>query len=478
MNESKKILCGIVCLLSLGFAAEASATEWTDRTRDVYVDGQLDPNAQVLAARDSDQVAVITDALPRAVVFDVPGQTVGWLEKSALVLNAERTEATCEVAPEMATEGTCLKVDDSYLIETGGHSLLIAPHLGKIGEIDLDELWRTAPVWKSRAAAYEPDPEIVKALSAVDRDVEVQVIFGTWCGDSKHYVPELLAALEKAANPRIELRLTSILRGFTEPLDFVRDQRITNVPTVIVSEGGREIGRIVETPAADDAESDLAAILHGETPNHVGRWQRDQSLARGVYEYRGAGGERLGREAWEIFSDEDGGRLLHSRGTRHRRTTEIWQRLDEDGVTEFVEITRLGQGEHSRSRHWIRDGRLRSITRGNSTGIIEQNLELPGDWALLLPSIVATGQDQPGEFAALRLSGAGAPAAGSVEAVTFSRVERRDVESPAGRFAAEGVERQAGDEVSRWWLHPELGFPVAGELDGVGKVVLVELEIF
>ncbi len=478
MNQRNQSLRRCLWLFAALTTTGASATEWSDRTRDVYIDGRLDRTAQVFAARESDHVAVMVASLPRAVVFDEAELTVGWLEKSELVLNADRTGATCETSPR-TIEGTCLKVDEaSYLIATGGHTLLVAPHQGEAGDVELDELWRTAPVWKSRAAVYEPDRRAVEALAAVDRDVEVRVVFGTWCGDSKHYVPELLESLEQAANPRIHLRLTSIRRGFTEPLDFVRDHRVTNVPTVIVSEGGREIGRIVETPAAANVEADLAAILDGEVPNHTGRWQRDQQLARGTYEYFGAGGERLGKETFEVFSDEDGGTLLHSRAQLHGRTTEIWQRRDGEGATVFVEITREGPGEHSRSRHWIKDGRLRSITRGNTTGIIEQTAELPERWTVLLPAAASAGQAGPGaESGALRLSGAGAPAAGLVEPVTFARIERREVETPAGHFLAEGLERRVGDEVSRWWLHPRLALPVAGEVDGSGKVVLNELEI-
>lgn len=299
-------------------------------------------------------------------------------------------------------------------------------------------------------------------------------------------MPALLKTLDEAANPAIEVRLVSIRRGFDSPLDFVREHRVINVPTIIVSEDGREIGRIVETPAGASVEADLAAILAGsQPPPHPGRWQRDRRLARGVYEYRDEGGNTLGTEAWELYSAEEDGRLLHSLRELGERSTEVWQRRDSAGATRFVEITRRADGELSRSRHWIGDGHLHVITRGNVTGIIDQKLELPSGALVVVPASAAAGQPQAAldpaaavlETVALRLPGSGAPAAGQLEPLVFEDVGREEIDAPAGRFMTTHVTRRLAAETSQWWLHPELAIPVAGRIDGVGQLVLVELEL-
>lgn len=466
-------------------AAVAAAAEWTDTARDVYVDGRLDRAAQVFAERGSQRLAVVAGSLPRIVVFDRGELAVGWLERQHLAIIGDGTSAGSVATPEPDGEATLSAVDDgSYLLSAAGHTVLVALRQGPAGEIGLDELWRTVPLWKRLADAYEPDAKAVAQLAASERDVDLEVIFGTWCGDSKHYVPQLLKTLRLAANPAIHLRLATIRRGFAEPLGLVHDRRLTNVPTVIVSANGREIGRIVETPAGATIEGDLAAILAGETPAHQGRWSRDRRLARGAYRYADQAGKETGTEEWEIFADGDD-RLLHCRTRLGDRATEVWQRLDPHGETTFVEITREGPGELSRSRHWIEDGRLRSVVRGNTTGVVEQQAELPPGTVVLAPAAAAALQGCPGaadggvrETSALRLAGAGEPATGLLEPLSFQRLGRREIETPAGRLTADQVERHAGSTTSRWWRHPRLGIPVAGQIDGAGEVVLTELEIF
>lgn len=489
MPEQAAWLRVAVLSISLGGTAlfpsgTALATEWSDVARDVYVDGRLDRKVQVMTAAGSDRVALVAPSLSRILVFDAETLAVGWLEKSALSRSDDPTAAVSEAEPAADAEATCQRVDEaSHLITAGGHTVLVASHQGLAGDVELAELWRTAPVWRRLAAAYEPDPSAVAALAAIDREVELRIVFGTWCGDSKHYVPELLKAVEAAHNPRIRLRLTSIRRGFTEPLDFVRDERITNVPTVLVIEDGREAGRVVETPAAETIEADLAAILAGEVPDHRGRWSRDRLLARGVYRYEDSGAV-VGREDWEIFAYDGDRRLLHSRIRFGERTTEIWQRLDAEGRTTFVEITRQGAGETSRSRHWIEDGRLHAVTRGDTTGIIEQTAALPESWTVLLPAAAGAVQGRPGRdagthrMAALRLAGAGSPAAGRVEPMELSRLESREVETAAGTFMAEAFERRTAEGATTWFVHPELGMPVAGTTSATERVVLTELEVF
>lgn len=149
-------------------------------------------------------------------------------------------------------------------------------------------------------------------------------------------------------------------------------------------------------------------------------------------------------------------------------------------MTSFVEITRHGDGETARSRHWIEDGRLRSVTRGNTTCIVEQTADLPAGWTVLLPAAAAAAEGWPvdgaRELTALRFHGV--PASAQLEPLAFAKVGSREIATPAGRFESAGFERRLASGASRWWVHPELAVPVAGEREDGGRVVLAELEIF
>ncbi len=355
---------------------------WSDTSRDVYVDGELEPSATVFTADSVDdagrRLAILSRRTSRAFVVDLDSLEVVELPLAHFELTA--AGATSPAGAEPFSIGRATRVRDRrsthYLASVGGHTLLASPHQGPVGEIQLEELFETAPTWRRRARAYEPDRQAVTVLAAHQEQVDVTVAFGTWCGDSRNYVPKLLRSLEAADNPKLRLELVAIDRGFGEPAEYILGQRLTNVPTVIVRQDGDEIGRIVETPAADSIEADLAAILSRVPEPHLGRWSREAEIARGRYLYRDAEDRQLGDESWQLFGTKDGGRLLHSVVREDERQLEIWHRRDADGASKFVELTRRAGGELSRTRIWINGGELRAVTRGNVTGIVEQTLKV------------------------------------------------------------------------------------------------------
>ncbi len=468
--------------------SEAPAVVWRDTARDVYLGGELEPGAVVLTAEAAGdagaRLAVLSERAGRAFVIDLDSLAAVELPLAHFELTA--TGATSPAAAEALATGRATRVRDRrsshYLASAGGHALLISPHQGPVGEIELEELYETAPTWRRRAGAYQPDAEAVAALAAYPEPVDVTVALGTWCGDSRNYVPKLLRALEAAANPNLRLELVAIGRGFGAPAEDILGQRLTNVPTVIVSQDGGEIGRIVETPAAATIEADLAAILRRDGEPHRGRWSREAEIARGRYSYRDGDGREAGGETWELFATEDGGRLLHSVMARDGRQLEIWHRRDAAGASEFVELTRSQASEHSRTRIWIEDGELRATTRGNVTGIVEQTLTVPPGTSFALPCAAEAGYEwlsrgRPAGRSAVTAFqlAAGGPAAGKLVEVQIRPEGRETVTTGHGQVAALGLEVTSGGITSRWWLDAELGIPVRGAIDGQGRVTLEEL---
>jgi len=121
------------------------------------------------------------------------------------------------------------------------------------------------------AAAYEPSPDLVKALAYVPRDVTVTVVLGTWCSDSRREVPRFWKLLDQADMEGVTLVMLAVgrvdapeSRAWREAHGVTPGYRerfgIEYVPTFIVTEDGEELGRIVETPEVS-LEADLASIL-------------------------------------------------------------------------------------------------------------------------------------------------------------------------------------------------------------------------
>ncbi|MEM8929693.1 MAG: thioredoxin family protein [Acidobacteriota bacterium] len=459
--------------------------EWSDTARDVWVDGTLRSDVRVLSSRDPARLAFAVPGAP-IVVVDTETASVSTLDADRLVDADDRLHATSP-EPSAATGPRAVELPEGWWIDTGEQHLLIGAHRGPSGPLDRDALWSLAPQWHAATDAYRPTADAVEALRTIDRPVELVVAFGTWCGDSRRSVPRLLAALDAADNPNLSVELIGIRRGFDEPLATVRDLQVTNVPTVIARSAGEEIGRFVERPVGDNVEADLAAILTGRELVPDERFAAtDRWLAGGAYALHTPDGERVGSERFALFATEDGGHRLHAVLDDPNGGIEIWQRLDEAHQTRFVEITRRIEGrELSRTRLWIDDGEVRATTRGDATGIVRQTAALPAGGVLGLPVASAVGLQwtelgRPSDahaFDAFFWQGSGRPSAGRLESARFVAHDAEPLDlGDAGSVDSIPVELALGDNTSRWWLHPELGLPLRGELDSGARVVLERFE--
>jgi hypothetical protein len=122
--------------------------------------------------------------------------------------------------------------------------------------------------------------------------------------------------------------------------------------------------------------------------------------------------------------------------------------------------------------------------RGKEAGILQQDLVLPPSFAFSAPAIAASGwmgiAAASGATSQLVCyvapSGFQSPL-GTTCVVTHRVAGEEAVKTPAGEFQATHLARQSGDEASDWWIHPELGIPVRGQIVGGMEYVLSSLEM-
>ena len=140
-----------------------------------------------------------------------------------------------------------------------------------LGEVIPGDFDRLLPGWSAERDTYEPDAEDLALLAAVSDSVEIICVLGSWCSDSEREVPRFWKILQAAENPNLILTLFAVGRatdekarelmaeiGFDESLREVYNVEL--VPTFIFYRGGRELGRIVETPETT-LEQEAARIL-------------------------------------------------------------------------------------------------------------------------------------------------------------------------------------------------------------------------
>lgn len=114
--------------------------------------------------------------------------------------------------------------------------------------------------WSAGRDTYEPAPADVAVLAALSREATLDVYLGTWCPDSRREVPRLLKILERARPASLRVRFYGVDRFKERPGRLVRRAALVRVPTFILTAGGREIGRIVESPDTT-LEHDLALLV-------------------------------------------------------------------------------------------------------------------------------------------------------------------------------------------------------------------------
>lgn len=89
------------------------------------------------------------------------------------------------------------------------------------------------------------------------KDVDVEVYFGSWCGDSHDHLPTFLALVDtlKPSSPK-SIALFALDRKMNYP-GFKNTRNIHRLPTFVFFRNGNEIGRIIETPKKSILEDAL-----------------------------------------------------------------------------------------------------------------------------------------------------------------------------------------------------------------------------
>jgi hypothetical protein len=486
----KTLILFLTLLLACSFVASGQAGKagqlsWNDTVRDVLIDGELDRTTQIISCESPSKLAMISPKLSQAVVLNVADKSVSLMAKEAFSFSADKASATSDESKAAQAIGKFTRVDGAnssyvYAFSAEGKAIIIRSHPGLTGELSEEKLWGAVPVWRAKMDTYTPDAAAVAALKAIDKETSVTLIFGTWCGDSKTYVPRLVKALHLANNAKLKVKLVGIDNQFNQPTDIIQPRKLINVPTVIVERDGHEIGRIIETPATGSAEADLAAILNEKPLTHPGRWERGAQLGRGVYSYRDAKGRETGREEWEIFAGSDGGYLVHSRITSGDLTTEVFHQVNAKKNPSFIEVTKFSGDNITRTRYNIDDHSLSATMRGSTSGVVKQTLEVPNQLAVSSPSIAAEGlfsaQVGEGKIASYLVPRDFVTTTGTLCAANNEARGEEAVKVPAGEFRARHLLRKAGGETSEWWLHAQLGVPVRGRLANGTEVVLTSIE--
>ena len=125
-----------------------------------------------------------------------------------------------------------------------------------VGDISQTELLDRHEVFKRNYDAYE----VASGVDGLPPDLEVTILFGTWCHDSEREVPRMLKLLAASGLKKESISLIALDIRKSEPEGRAKALDVRFTPTFIFSRAGMELGRIVERPESS-LRGDVATLI-------------------------------------------------------------------------------------------------------------------------------------------------------------------------------------------------------------------------
>ncbi len=114
--------------------------------------------------------------------------------------------------------------------------------------------------FKTEYDAYQPDINIIKQLKPYADKYKTTIIMGTWCSDSRREIPRFLKIMDYAGYSPKTIKIICVDSKMQTTDTDLTIYKIEKIPTIIISDYTKELGRITETPTKK-LESDLLNIL-------------------------------------------------------------------------------------------------------------------------------------------------------------------------------------------------------------------------
>jgi thiol-disulfide isomerase/thioredoxin len=114
--------------------------------------------------------------------------------------------------------------------------------------------------WSEEYKNYKPYSIVIDSLKGELDSVTIKIVFRSTCSDSREQLPRFFKILEELNYPKEKLTLIGVSREKKGLSNEAEGLDIEFVPTFIFYKDGKEIGRIVETPA-ESLEKDLLKII-------------------------------------------------------------------------------------------------------------------------------------------------------------------------------------------------------------------------
>ncbi len=114
--------------------------------------------------------------------------------------------------------------------------------------------------WAENLKGYTPQSQAVAELKK-NTNIQFITFMGTWCDDSKFIIPKFYSLLDAAGFPHDKVTLIGVDRSKKTLSHLTEALNIINVPTIIIMNNGKEVGRVVEYGKYGMFDKELGEII-------------------------------------------------------------------------------------------------------------------------------------------------------------------------------------------------------------------------
>jgi hypothetical protein len=158
---------------------------------------------------------------------------------TTITVNAQHTY---ETSPDPRTNGKTFKgILSREIVET---------------DTSFIRLWYTA-----NFKAYAPGAETVNIIKQHKDTIRIIAFMGTWCEDSQFIIPKFFSLLDAAGLSKDRVTVIGTDREKKTLGNLSEALNVKNVPTLIVLQNGKELGRVVEYGKTGQWDKELGEII-------------------------------------------------------------------------------------------------------------------------------------------------------------------------------------------------------------------------
>jgi len=117
------------------------------------------------------------------------------------------------------------------------------------------------PNTKYNYTNYSVNEKLIKTILNKEEGINIKVVFGPWCGDSKRNVPIFQKIIDTSGFDKSKIEYIAVDRNKQGGSYDVSGLDIKRVPTFIFYKNNKEIGRIIESPKFGSIEQDWVNIV-------------------------------------------------------------------------------------------------------------------------------------------------------------------------------------------------------------------------